>query len=35
MTQQELFDDLNENTSLSDIQLYIKKVIELRGWQRL
>ena len=32
MTQQELFDDLNENTSLSDIQLYIKKVIELRGF---
>lgn len=32
MTQQELFDNLNGNTCLSDVQLYIKKVANLRGF---
>lgn len=32
MTQQELYDNINKKTCLSDIQSYIKKVIELRGF---
>jgi len=32
MTQQELYNQLNPNVSLNDVQEYIKKVIELRGF---
>jgi NTP pyrophosphatase (non-canonical NTP hydrolase) len=32
MTQHELLNQLNPNTSLNDIQEYIKKVIDMRGF---
>ena len=32
MLQKELYNKLNKNSSLTDIQLYIKEIIEVRGF---